>query len=71
MPIKLELVIIKFIPIAANNPQPAGFKAYIAALRFLLLLNLFNNFVSVMTIMYDGKTIAKVASIEPNMPAVV
>lgn len=59
------------IATADNNPQPAGFKAYIAAFTLSFSLNFSKNLVTEITIMYEGKTTANVAITEPKIPATV
>jgi len=60
-----------FIPTAESNAQPAGFKPLIAPFMFLFVRNLSITLKTIVTMIYDGKIIAVVATKEPKIPAVV
>ena len=60
-----------FIPTAESNAQPAGFKPLIAPFMFLFVRNLSITLKTIVTMIYDGKIIAVVATKEPKSPAVV
>ena len=58
------------MPTAHNSAQPAGFNVFTIVFMYSFVLNLFNAFETIVTIMKEGSIIAIVAVIAPNIPNV-